>query len=421
MGRLVKVKLGHRLRGLSHLYREVEVKPEGSEKRTATKKQPRGLGRVYQRGEVFWIQYSFRGKLYRESSESKVPGDAVKLLKRRHGEMGLGQLPGSKVEQTTLQEMAAMFIDDYVVNGRKSLDRAQLAVRHLEEFFGPTHALDITTDRVSAYYRSRLAVAKPATVRIERAALGRMFTLALRAGKVSQRPYLPSIEVRNTRSGFFEEDQLRAVLAQLPTDHRVLIEFVHLTGWRIGEAKALTWRSVDFNASTVRLEPGTTKNDEGRTFPFASMPRLAELLREQREHTSALEREDGRLIAFVFHRGGKRIGDFRVTWHRACARAGVPGRFVHDLRRTAVRNFERAGVSRSVAMKLSGHKTESIYRRYAIVSEADLAEGVRKVAEMREGERERRVVGISAEISRSSTEEAQFADGGRHARRAPKR
>jgi integrase len=74
-----------------------------------------------------------------------------------------------------------------------------------------------------------------------------------------------------------------------------------------------------------------------------------------------------------------------MTWRGACERAGVPGRLVHDLRRTAVRNFERAGVSRSVAMKLTGHKTESIYWRYAIVSEADLAEGVRKVAALQAG------------------------------------
>jgi integrase len=200
----------------------------------------------------------------------------------------------------------------------------------------------------------------------------------------------------------------------------VLIEFVHLTGWRIGEAKGLVWRNVDFSAGTVRLDPGTTKNDEGRTFPFAAMPRLQELLREQREHTSALEREQGRLIAFVFHRDGRPVRSFHMAWQRACVRAGVPGRLVHDLRRTAVRSFERAGVSRSVAMKLSGHKTESIYRRYAIVSEADLAEGVRKVAVMRAGDEERRVIGLNAaEISRTSTVQAQFAKGARRARRGP--
>jgi hypothetical protein len=56
------------------------------------------------------------------------------------------------------------------------------------------------------------------------------------------------------------------------------------------------------------------------------------------------------------------------------------------MRRSAVRRLERAGVSRSVAMKLVGHRTESIYRRYAIVSQRDLAEGVAKLAALRASE-----------------------------------
>lgn len=89
---------------------------------------------------------------------------------------------------------------------------------------------------------------------------------------------------------------------------------------------------------------------------------------------------------WVFHREGQVIKEFRAKWKTACRAAGVPGRIIHDFRRTAVRNLERAEVSRSVAMKLTGHKTESIYRRYAIVSEADLSAGVGKLATLHKSE-----------------------------------
>jgi Phage integrase family len=67
------------------------------------------------------------------------------------------------------------------------------------------------------------------------------------------------------------------------------------------------------------------------------------------------------------------------AWAEACRKAGLPALLFHDLRRSAVRNLERAGVSRSVAMKLTGHKTESVYRRYAIVAESDLRRGSAKL------------------------------------------
>lgn len=95
-----------------------------------------------------------------------------------------------------------------------------------------------------------------------------------------------------------------------------------------------------------------------------------------------MERRTGQVVRHVFHRDGDRMKSIRGAWTGATKRAGLPEAWFHDLRRTAVENLERAGVPRSVAMKLTGHKTESVYRRYAIADEAALQEDVEKLAEL---------------------------------------
>jgi integrase len=149
---------------------------------------------------------------------------------------------------------------------------------------------------------------------------------------------------------------------------------------------------VDLEAGVARLEPGATKNRDGREFPVNALPDLAALLKRQREDTRALERDLRTVVPYVFHHDGQQIKSFRRAWRSACKRAGLVGMIPHDFRRTAVRNLERAGVSRSVAMKLVGHKTESVYRRYAIVSSRDLNEGVAKLATLRQSVPDSRTV-----------------------------
>src|SRR2546426_7988376 len=107
---------------------------------------------------------------------------------------------------------------------------------------------------------------------------------------------------------------------------------------------------------------------------------LRALLERRLEHTRRCERAQGRIIPWVFRRSGRPIKSMAKAWRAACRKAGAPGRLLHDQRRTAVRNLERAGVPRAVAMKMTGHKTESVYRRDAIVVEADLREGGGKLA-----------------------------------------
>lgn len=125
---------------------------------------------------------------------------------------------------------------------------------------------------------------------------------------------------------------------------------------------------------------------------------LRKVLQKQLNSVKALQ-EAGKVVPFVFHwSDGSQIKDFRKTWANACEAAGFPGKKFHDLRRTAVRSLERAGIPRSTAMAMVGHKTESIYRRYAIVDEAMHREAAEKL-NVWTGQQEDKATGTSGKVS----------------------
>jgi integrase len=294
--------------------------------------------------------------------------------------MGQGRLVGPDAERVTLADLRSMVLDDYALKRNRTANRATQGMAHVLGYFGPeARALDVTADRLVCYAKVRTEDgAAPATVKNELAMLRRGFNLAVRAGRLPQRPAFPVIETRNRRTGFFEDSEYRAVAAHLGHDVAPLAEFMYLTGWRRSEAVRLEWRNVDFGAGVLRIED--SKNGEPRTLPFRALPDLGALLTRQRERTAAVEQAEGLIVPYVFHRRGRFIRNFRRAWMSACKAGGVPGRLVHDFRRTAARNLSRAGVSERVIMALCGWKTRSVFDRYRIVNEADLAEGLAKLA-----------------------------------------
>lgn len=110
---------------------------------------------------------------------------------------------------------------------------------------------------------------------IELAVLRRGLNLALEAGKISLVPKVKSLQLRNTRKGFFEHSEFVAILAHLPIELMPLMRVAYITGWRIGELLSRQKRHVDLDAGFLRLDPGETKNGDGRMFPLTSELRSA--------------------------------------------------------------------------------------------------------------------------------------------------
>jgi integrase len=160
----------------------------------------------------------------------------------------------------------------------------------------------------------------------------------------------------------------------------------YLTGWRIkSEILSRQKQHLDLQSGCLKLDREETGSGEERKFPLT--PGMRELLVRQLEEVNELEHKTGRIIPWLFHHNGKPIKDFRKAWALACQRAGIVGKVPHDFRRTAVRNLERAGISRSAAMVMVCHRTESIYQRYKVADEAMLKASATKLAALHESEK----------------------------------
>jgi integrase len=178
----------------------------------------------------------------------------------------------------TVQTLLGLVEKDYRVNGKRSLRTMLCAQKPVLRYFSAGRiATDLTAGDLKAYRDARLSEnAQPATVNRELSCLRRGYSLARRDGLLDSAPVFAMLEEDNLRTGFFEEHERQAVLKALPADLSALARFLSLTSWRLGEALSLTWAQVDLVNGVIRLEPGATKNGDGRTFPFALLPRIGD-------------------------------------------------------------------------------------------------------------------------------------------------
>ena len=330
------------------------------------------MGCIYRRKKIYWIKYYRHGKQFAESTHTDKVEVAKRILKAREGEIAQGKIPSVCFERVCFDELVDDFIVDYKVNGKRSLERAQNSAELLRKSFGGMKAVEVNTPAIKKYIEKRQAEGMSnATINRELSAIKRAFNIGFYCTppKVAQVPYIPMLKENNVRKGFIEHNEYQALREFLPEYLKPVLTFAYFSGWRKSEILNMEWNQVSIRDGIVRLEPGETKNSEGRTLYME--PELWDLLKQLHKH----RRMD---CLYVFSLNGKRIGSFRKTWKRACTKIGRPELLFHDLRRSGIRNMVRAGVTERVAMAISGHKTRNVFDRYNIVSQDDLREAAQK-------------------------------------------
>jgi integrase len=325
-----------------------------------------GAGTIYQRGNIWWCQVYIDGKPINQSSKSTQKSEAVKLRNRLLGRKERGEISGGAPNRVLIGEL----LDDLLKTGKHKPSTLyiweKVIDKNVRPHFGSIKAARLTTGMMDAYRQQRKeAGASHTTVNRELALVRMAFHVGRKRTppKVYLVPYFPMVIETNVRKGFLTDAQYAGLRDELPRELRALFVTAYLTGIRKGELLAIQWHQVDFEASIITLEKGETKNKDARSVPILSGD-MSDLLHAARTaHPSA---------QYVFNREGERIKDFRRAWADACNRAGVGDLQFHDLRRTAVRNMRRAGVPQVIRMKISGHKTDSMERRYNITDVEDL-------------------------------------------------
>jgi integrase len=340
--------------------------------------------REVRQSSIWWALYYVHGRRYRESTETSDYNEAKDFVKKREGQAASGLPLPKNAHRVTLADLAQIEINDYEKNDRRSIEDLKIRfTKHILPVFGHVKANRVRTAEIDGYIALRRAEgAANGTINRELTAIKRAYALGIDSEMIHSAPRIRMLRENNARKGFFSRDQLNSILKRLRPHNIPPSIFAFITGWRKQEILSLKWSQVDFKAGTVRLEPGTTKNDEARVFPFTQ--ELRDVLEGQRAKAETLKQK-GIICPWVFfveergRRKGRRIGDFKRNWKAACEAAGLPGRIFHDFRRTAVRNLVRAGVPERVAMQMTGHKTRSVFERYNIVSEGDLSEAAKKL------------------------------------------
>ena len=332
----------------------------------------KGTGSLYRRTDsrYWWLALFVDGVAKSQSTKCTDLAGAKRFRDQQLSKKYRGELNSGKPETVLINELLDDVLKSDIAESTRKNWRLVVAA-HLRSYFGAMKACRLTTDKIEEYREKRLEDGVcDATVNRELCVLRTAFNNAKKRTppKIYNPPYFAMRKETTIRQGFLP-DEVYPVLRDALKEPEIRLLFViafHI-GTRKGELLAVKWDAVDLQDGFLDLAPGTTKNGEGRRVPILAGDMMNEL-------RTAKEFRDQNFpgCPWVFHRSGNRVVDFRRVWEDATKAAGVPDLHFHDLRRTAVRNMRKNNVPQVIRMKISGHKTDSMERRYNIVDDADL-------------------------------------------------
>ena len=206
---------------------------------------------------------------------------------------------------------------------------------------------------------------KIATINRDLALLKHLFSYALRENWLERNPVsLVRLEKENNARDRVLSAEEFELLQKHSSPHLQAINLIaYQTGMRRGEILNLTWDRVDLKEGLIRLKAEDTKTDDARCVPLTAdlTAQLKDLYKVRYLHEP-----------HVFLVKGKSVHSTKTAFNAACRRAKIEGFHFHDFRHTAVTNMRRAGIDHLTIMRITGHKTLDVFKRYNSFLESDL-------------------------------------------------
>ncbi len=277
-------------------------------------KGERGTGKPYLRGEIWWIKYYVDGEPIRESTETSVKAEAVKILNRKRKEADDGKLSANKCR---IGDLLELHLKQQKRLQRQDVSHVESRIRkHLRPALGCVWARRFDLSDVEQYIDNRLeAEASPATVNRELAALKTALRIGKRKGLIRDVIEWEKLPEHNIRAGFLDYDDYRRLLGELLHELKPLLVFGYHYGMRKSELLGYKWQYVSWHARELRIPQADIKNKEPKIVPFSGD--VEPWLQMERTRHDALYPDS----PWIFSRTGKGIRDFRASWAQAVERA----------------------------------------------------------------------------------------------------